>query len=144
MYIFVFIFEIFWINYYVNIGNVWCITLYLNCIFYIIFCVSQGSDSPIIMQREYYVIFNCDYELTMYPFDTQVHTPFSGKNQFPPWNFVRHSVNCNSDTWFFIKHVNWKYELTMYPFDTQVTVITWLQIVFSFWHPWLKYKLITP
>jgi len=32
----------------------------------------KGSDSPIIMQREYYVIFNCDYELTMYPFDTQI------------------------------------------------------------------------
>ena len=32
----------------------------------------NGAESPIIMQREYYVVFNCDYELTMYPFDTQI------------------------------------------------------------------------
>lgn len=34
--------------------------------------VYRGIDSPIIMEREYYVEFNCDYELSMYPFDTQI------------------------------------------------------------------------
>ena len=32
-----------------------------------------GLDSPIIMTREYFVKFNCDFDLLMYPFDTQVN-----------------------------------------------------------------------
>ena len=31
-----------------------------------------GLESPIIMTREYFVKFNCDFDLLMYPFDTQV------------------------------------------------------------------------
>ena len=31
-----------------------------------------GVDSRIIMTREYFVKFNCDFDLLMYPFDTQV------------------------------------------------------------------------
>ena len=31
-----------------------------------------GKDSPIIMEREYFVTFSCYFKLDMYPFDTQV------------------------------------------------------------------------
>jgi len=34
--------------------------------------IYKGVDSPIIMKREYLVTFNCDFDLRMYPFDTQV------------------------------------------------------------------------
>ena len=34
--------------------------------------IYEGVDSRIIMTREYFVKFNCDFDLLMYPFDTQV------------------------------------------------------------------------
>lgn len=34
--------------------------------------VYKGDESPMLMSREYFVTFNCDYDLLMYPFDTQV------------------------------------------------------------------------
>jgi len=34
--------------------------------------VYKGVDSPLIMQREYLISFTCDFDLLMYPFDTQV------------------------------------------------------------------------
>ena len=34
--------------------------------------IYEGDESPIIMKREYLVTFNCDFDLRMYPFDTQV------------------------------------------------------------------------
>ena len=34
--------------------------------------IYEGIDSRIIMTREYFVKFNCDFDLLMYPFDTQV------------------------------------------------------------------------
>ena len=34
--------------------------------------IYEGADSRIIMTREYFVKFNCDFDLLMYPFDTQV------------------------------------------------------------------------
>ena len=32
----------------------------------------DNTDTRIIMTREYFVKFNCDFDLLMYPFDTQV------------------------------------------------------------------------
>jgi len=34
--------------------------------------IYKGVESPIIMIREYLISFNCDFDLRMYPFDTQV------------------------------------------------------------------------
>lgn len=34
--------------------------------------VYEGVSGYIIMQREYFIDWTCDYELTFYPFDTQV------------------------------------------------------------------------
>ena len=34
--------------------------------------VYKGVDSPMVMTREYFIEFNCDYDLMMYPFDTQI------------------------------------------------------------------------
>lgn len=34
--------------------------------------IYKGLDSPLIMKREYLVTFNCDFDLRMYPFDTQI------------------------------------------------------------------------
>lgn len=34
--------------------------------------VYRGVDSPMVMTREYFIEFNCDYDLIMYPFDTQI------------------------------------------------------------------------
>ena len=34
--------------------------------------VYEGVSGYIIMQREYFIDWTCDYELTYYPFDTQV------------------------------------------------------------------------
>ena len=34
--------------------------------------IYEGKDSPMFMKREYLVNFNCDFNLRMYPFDTQV------------------------------------------------------------------------
>jgi len=34
--------------------------------------IYKGEESPIIMKREYLITFNCDFDLRMYPFDTQV------------------------------------------------------------------------
>ena len=39
-----------------------------------------GLDSPIIMTREYFVKFNCDFDLLMYPFDTQVNIQYTIMN----------------------------------------------------------------
>ena len=32
----------------------------------------DGYDVPMIMIWEYFVKFNCDYDLLFYPFDTQI------------------------------------------------------------------------
>ncbi|XP_023337222.1 uncharacterized protein LOC111708162 isoform X2 [Eurytemora carolleeae] len=34
--------------------------------------IYRGVDSPIIMKREYLISFTCDFDLHMYPFDTQI------------------------------------------------------------------------
>ena len=34
--------------------------------------IYEGVDSRIIMTREYFVKFNCEFDLLMYPFDTQI------------------------------------------------------------------------
>jgi len=34
--------------------------------------IYEGVNSPMVMRREYFIEFNCDYNLLMYPFDTQV------------------------------------------------------------------------
>jgi len=34
--------------------------------------IYKGVESPLINMREYFVSFNCDFDLKMYPFDTQV------------------------------------------------------------------------
>jgi len=34
--------------------------------------IYKGVDSPMVMTREYFIEFNCDYDLLMYPFDTQI------------------------------------------------------------------------
>ena len=34
--------------------------------------IYEGEESPIVMRREYLITFNCDFDLRMYPFDTQV------------------------------------------------------------------------
>ena len=34
--------------------------------------IYRGSDCPLVMRREYFIEFNCDYNLLMYPFDTQI------------------------------------------------------------------------
>lgn len=34
--------------------------------------IFRGIDSPMVMRREYFIEFNCDYNLLMYPFDTQI------------------------------------------------------------------------
>ena len=34
--------------------------------------IYDGADCPIVMRREYFIEFNCDYNLLMYPFDTQI------------------------------------------------------------------------
>ena len=36
--------------------------------------VYEGVGGYIIMQREYFIDWTCDYELTFYPFDTQVRS----------------------------------------------------------------------
>ena len=36
--------------------------------------VYNGVDGYIIMSREYFIDWTCDYELVFYPFDTQVST----------------------------------------------------------------------
>ena len=36
------------------------------------FILHDNTDTRIIMTREYFVKFNCDFDLLMYPFDTQV------------------------------------------------------------------------
>jgi hypothetical protein len=38
-----------------------------------------GKDSPIIMEREYFVTFSCYFKLDMYPFDTQVRKRLNSK-----------------------------------------------------------------
>lgn len=38
--------------------------------------VYEGVSGYIIMQREYFIDWTCDYELTYYPFDTQVRSLF--------------------------------------------------------------------
>jgi len=34
--------------------------------------IYRGVNSPMVMTREYFIEFNCDYDLLMYPFDTQI------------------------------------------------------------------------
>jgi len=34
--------------------------------------IFRGVDSPMVMRREYFINFNCDYDLGYYPFDTQI------------------------------------------------------------------------
>ena len=34
--------------------------------------IYDGADCPIVMRREYFIEFNCKYNLLMYPFDTQI------------------------------------------------------------------------
>ena len=38
--------------------------------------VYNGVDGYIIMSREYFIDWTCDYELVFYPFDTQVSTKY--------------------------------------------------------------------
>jgi hypothetical protein len=34
--------------------------------------VYRGEDCPIIMRKEYFVRFTCDFDLSMYPFDANI------------------------------------------------------------------------
>jgi len=61
--------------------------------------VYRGVDSPMLMTREYFIKFNCDYDLTMYPFDTQICEMIFQVNGIPKTYLalgVQTPLNCPS------------------------------------------------